>query len=187
MLLQSLRKQEQMLIRGAENWPLLLVSYQHRDLAIAEDLRAIWLHTLPALPNEMAASYRAMLSELPPIVVLQFRRRNICGCLGHHHPAGTESRLARKLAEESGTEVGEVDLAWEAIAQWRPQPLFSLAAAVTQPEFGVIHFRAALLAVLLHELDHLAHPDRDERTVRGASNEFYSQVLSELLESAKPS
>ncbi|MBI3680722.1 MAG: hypothetical protein HY235_10025 [Acidobacteria bacterium] len=176
--LEQLRGREQMLVRGPADLPLLLVSYPPGGQTVAEELRDVWLHTLPSLHSSVVDPYREMLLRLPALVVVLLWRRNLCTCLGHHHPRGTESRLTRRLAGDVGSEVGEIDLAWESIRRWRPQPLSSLAAGA---KFELLHFRIAMLTVLLHELEHLAYPDRRERAVRHSSDEFYTEVLSELL------
>jgi len=180
-MLEYVRGREQLLVRGMDEWPLLLLSYPTGSREVAEDLRDAWLHTLPALHTPLVGPYRAMLPQLPSVVVILLRRRNVCTCLGHHHPAGTESRLTRRIAADTGGRVGEIDLAWEAIREWQPSPLASLAAAVAEPGFGQLQSRTALLTILLHELEHLSYPDRAERTVRMSSDEFYSAMLSELL------
>lgn len=59
--------------------------------------------------------------------------------------------------------------------------LQALAAAVAEPSFARLQFRTALLTVLLHELEHLAHPEHREQAVRGTSDGFYQEVLNELL------
>lgn len=177
-MLEAFEGREQKLVRGPAAWPLLLLSYPAKHSQIAEEIQDAWLHTLPALRSPLAAAYREMLPRLPAMVVVVLRPHNPCTCLGHHHPRGTESRLTRRLAADMGGDVGEIDLAWEAIRMWRPQPLSSLAAG---DAFETLHFRVALLAVLLHELEHLAYPDHNERRVRRASDEFYSAVMDELL------
>lgn len=178
-LAERLRPRDQMMVRGLPEQPLLLVSFHRADLEIAEQLRDVWLHTLPALEAPAVQPYRAMLAHLPGMVVVQMRRRNVCTCLGHHHPRGTESRLARRMAVDAGIDVGEIDLAWESIREWQPHPLSALAAE--GPAFARLRFQTALLTVLLHELEHVAYPDRQELAVRHASDDFYSAVLSELL------
>jgi len=180
LLWEKMRRWEQMLVRGPEEWPLLLLSFPGGERHIAEELRAAWLNTLPLLQSPAAEPYLRMLRELPPVVVVLLRRRNVCTCLGHHHPRGTESRLTRSLVGDSGEEVGEIDLAWEAIRNWRPHPLATLALQ-DHPSFEELHFRTALLTVLVHELEHLAHPDHEENAVRRSSDEFYASVLAELL------
>lgn len=177
-MLDAFEGREQLLVRGPADWPLLLLSYPAKHSNIGEEVQQAWLHTLPALHSPAAVSYRQMLPRLPSMVVVILRPLNPCTCLGHHHPRGTESRLARRLAGDMGGDVGEIDLAWEAIRTWRPQPLSSLAAG---DAFETLHFRVALLAVLLHELEHLAYPDHNEKTVRRTSDGFYAAVMDELL------
>ncbi|MBI4911085.1 MAG: hypothetical protein HY820_46180 [Acidobacteria bacterium] len=180
-LLGQLRGRDQMLVRGPETWPLLLLSFPRGHDDIATQLRDAWLNTLPLLRAPVVDPYRRMLAELPSMVVVLLDPRNICTCLGHFHPPGSESRLARRLRADTGGNLGELDLAWENIRDWRPHPLSSLAATTDAAGFSRLHFRAALLTVLLHELDHLAHPDHKEQTVRHSSDAFYTAVLDELL------
>lgn len=177
-MIEAFEGRGQKLVRGPAAWPLLLLSYPAKRPRIAEEIQDAWLHTLPALRSPLAAAYREMLTRLPAMVVVVLRPYNPCTCLGHHHPPGTESRLTKRLANDMGSEVGEIDLAWEEIRTWRPQPLSSLAAG---DAFQALHFRVAILGVLLHELEHLAYPDHKEGVVRRASDDFYSAVMDELL------
>lgn len=183
LMIDRLRGREQHLIRGAESWPLLLASFPRGESAVMEELSDAWLHTLPSLQSEVVKPYIDMLSLLPSMVVVLLRPKNVCTCLGHHHPKGTESRLTRRLAADTGSTVGEIDLAYEAIRTWQPHPIASLAASESHSAFDELHFRSALLTILLHELEHLAYPDRAEKDVRRSSDEFYTQVLEELLAS----
>jgi hypothetical protein len=180
LLWERMRRWEQMLVRGREDWPLLLLSFPAAERHIAEELRGAWLHTLPLLQASAAQPYLEMLRTLPPVVVVLLRKRNVCTCLGHHHPRGTESRLTRGLMGDSGEDAGEIDLAWEAIRNWRPHPLATLALQ-HHPSFEELHFRTALLTVLVHELEHLAYPEHKEDAVRRSSDDFYASVLEELL------
>jgi hypothetical protein len=136
---------------------------------------------LRLLPDATLAPYREMLASLPAVVVILLRATNPCDCLGHHHPRGTESRLTRRLAADLGSEVGEIDLAFECIRRWSPQPISAMAAGVNERQLAGVHFQAALLAVLLHELQHLAFPQQSEREVRMASDRLYSEVMQQLL------
>ncbi len=180
-ILSQIRGRDQLLVRGPSVWPVLLLSYPRGSDDVATELRDAWLNTLPLLQAPVVQPYRDMLTALPPMVVVLLDPSNICTCLGHFHPPGTESRLARRLRADTGGKLGELDLAWENIHNWRPHPLSSLAATDDDAGFSRLHFRAALLTVLLHELDHLAHPDHTEETVRHSSDAFYSAVLDELL------
>jgi hypothetical protein len=183
-LLESIRGREQLLVRPPAGFPLLLLSYPRGSESAARLLESAYLHTLPALPRAVLEPYGAVLAALPALVVVLLRPENPCGCLGHFHPRGAESRLTRRLAADLGSPVAEIDLAFETIRAWKPQPLSSLAAGEHEPEFAGLHFQAALLAVLLHELHHLALPEADERQIRAASNNFYTAVMRELVREA---
>lgn len=180
-LVERVRGREQRLVRGPAGWPLLLISFPRGQGWAAEEISEAWLHTLPALRSRAVAPYLEMLSRLPAMVVVLLRRRNVCTCLGHHHPAGTESRLTRRLAGDIGTTLGELDLAWESIREWKPRPLAALASRAAADELDGMHLRAAFLTVLLHEMEHLAYPDRAESAVRHTSDDFYCAVMGELL------
>jgi hypothetical protein len=121
------------------------------------------------------------LAALPAMVVVILRPRNTCGCLGHCHPPGTESRLARRLSSDLGSYVGEVDLAYESLRRWEPHPISALAAGDLGGRLESMHMEAALLAIFLHELEHIAFPDRVERDIRSTSNDFYMNLMQELV------
>lgn len=180
-LAERFRGYEQMLVRGAPQQPLLLISYPRAGWFAADQLRDSWLHILPSLEAPLVRPYWEMLPKLPAMMVVMLRRRNVCTCLGHHHPPGAESRLTRRLSADMGIPVGEIDLAWEAIREWQPRPLSALATHLEEAVFARLRFHAGLLTVLLHELEHAAFPDRQEAEVRLASDEFYATVLGELL------
>ena len=122
------------------------------------------------------------------LLVAVLRGTNACGCLGHHHPAGAEGRLARRLASDTGHDVGEIDLAIEAIRKWEPLPLAAIEAQEARrdlgdsslTEFGYFRFHAAVLSIFLHELEHLAFPSRPESVIRQRSNEFYLAAVQDF-------
>jgi hypothetical protein len=180
---RRLRGAEQTLVRPAAELPLVLISYARGDQEGVERLGEALQDTWPALPEAYRQRYRTTLESAPPLVVVLLRRRNICSCLGHHHPAGTESRLTRKLRALSGVRTGELDLAFEAIRDWEPLPLSHLALP---PEAGTeemtsFQFQLALLAVFLHEVHHLVAPEQTEQTVRRRSQQFYVDALSQFV------
>ena len=180
-LVERLRGREQLLVRPGEGFPLLLLTYPKGSEAIAHEIHSILGRRLPRLPERLLSPYRRVLEALPAMVVVVLRARNTCRCLGHFHPPGTESRLARRLAADLGSYVGEVDLAWEEIREWRPHPISALAAGDLGERLEVLHFEAALLGVFLHELEHVAFPERGERDIRSASNAFYLSLMQELV------
>ena len=180
-LLERLRGRVQRLVRAGADMPLLLVSYPRGAEGVAREIEAAYAHTWPRLSTEARAPYEKLLPLLPALVVVLLRPRNLCDCLGHRHPRGAESRLTRRLAAELGSSVAEIDLAYEAIRAWQPQPLSSMAAGELGRRLEDIHFQAAVLAVLLHELEHLAIPLSAEKETRARSNWFYARVMQELV------
>ncbi len=173
-----------MLVRAGEELPLVVISYPRGSLALAEALQSAICRTYKLLSPETRQQYTPVVSRLPALVVAVLRARNACTCLGHHHPPGTEGRMARRLASDTGLRVGEIDLAVEAIRKWEPLPLAALAAEPAtgdRRELDEFRFHVALLAVFLHELEHLAFPEHEERQVRRRSTEFYAACLREFF------
>jgi hypothetical protein len=183
-LIDKVRGREQMLVRAGEALPLVVISYPRGNLALAEALRSALCSTYQHLTPETRRRYEAVLPRLPSMLVVVLRARNPCTCLGHHHPPGTQSRIARRLRRDTGIPVGEIDLAAEAIRRWEPLPLSALAADVAvapDADFQESRFHVGLLTVFLHELEHLAFPDHDEQEVRRRSNDFYAASMRELF------
>jgi hypothetical protein len=179
-ILDRIRGREQKLVRAAEEMPLLLISHPKDCEEAAAAVEAVYARVYQALSPAVRAHYQSIFRLLPTVVVVVLRRRNPCGCLGHHHPRGTESRLTRRLAADLGSTVGEIDLAYEGIRAWRPRPISSMALDELGLPEKSFHEQAAVLAVLLHELEHLALPNNEERDVRTRSNDFYRAVMEEL-------
>jgi hypothetical protein len=180
-LIDGLRGRDQLLIRAGEDRPMLLASFPSGKLAVAREAESAYARTLPDLPPEIPAPYARLWAALPHMIVVLLRTTNPCGCLGHRHPPGSESRITRRLAADLGCPVGEIDLAYEGIRNWRPQPLSEMAAGELSESVRRIHFQVAMLAVLLHELEHLAFPADSEKDVRTRSNRFYSEAMEELV------
>jgi hypothetical protein len=180
-LLDRVRGREQLLVRAGDDRPLLLISFPRGARAAAEELERAWAHALRRLSARTLAPYSNVFEKLPAIVVVLLNPFNPCECLGHHHPHGAESRLTRRLEADLGEDIGEIDLAYEGIRAWRPTPLSTLAADALGLRVEAIHFQAALLAVLLHELEHLVFPNESEHDIRLRSNAFYAAAMEELV------
>ncbi|HWP84618.1 MAG TPA: hypothetical protein VNN17_05475, partial [Terriglobia bacterium] len=119
-----LRGTEQILVRPpARELPLVLIAYAKGDSEGMEHFKESLEETWLTLPEATRQRYAGVLRQAPPFVVVLLRRRNVCACLGHHHPPGSESRLTKRLRDLSGVATGEIDLAYEAIREWEPQPL----------------------------------------------------------------
>ncbi len=173
-------------MRPAAELPLVTIAFLRVEQEGALELKAAIEETWRTIPIEVREHYRDVLTRIPPMVVVDLRRRNVCGCLGHHHPRGTESGLARRLRSLSGVQVGELDLAWEAIRDWQPAPLAQTAAREiagpeAEEELALFRYRVALLDVFLHELHHMASPDTGEGEVRNHSGQFYERALSAFV------
>jgi len=180
-IVERLRGRGQRLIRPGEGYPLFLLSFGKGHAGDVDEIETFFAHSLPSLPHRILEPYADTIANLPPMVVVILRPRNPCGCLGHCHPRGTESRLCRRLGADLANPLGELDLAYEAIREWEPHPISALAAGDLGGRLPELHFEAALLAVFLHELQHLAFPGREERDIRGASNDFYTDLMRELV------
>jgi hypothetical protein len=176
-----LRGREQLLVRAGGGLPLLLLSVPRGALEVGREVEAAYAHTLLRLNPETRNAYAPVFQSLPGIVVVILNPLNACECLGHHHPRGSESRFTRRLAADLGEPVGEIDLAYEGIRKWEPEPLSSLAAGELGGRLPSIHFQAGVLAVLLHELEHLVFPERSEQEIRTRSNHFYTAAMQELV------
>jgi hypothetical protein len=180
-IIERLRGRDQRMVTAGDRFPMLLLDYPKGGHTATREIEFAYTRVLPSLPPAVTECYDGMFPHLPALVVVILRPLNTCTCLGHHHPEGTESRLTRRLAGEMKSTVGEIDLAYEGIRTWRPQPLSTLAAGDMAGKFAELHFQAGVLAVLLHELDHLAFPEKAEREIRTGSNQFYEAVMSELV------
>jgi hypothetical protein len=173
-----LRGTEELVIRGPEPLPILLVQFSRsrRNRASARLLELACKNLVTILEPDPRLFYEDLWERLPSVVVVIYQPRHPGGALGHSHWKGTESALAKRLAAETQSEVDEIDLAWESIRQWSPRPIASLAASAS-PEDEERRFQIGLLTVLFHELEHLAYPDRQEREVRDRSNRFYELCM----------
>ncbi len=174
-----LRGHEVRVFESLEALPILVVRHPRtrRGEEAAESLRTAWVQLLTVMEPDPRQVYADVLNALPPMVVVRFEERNAGGVLGHACPRGLESDTTKRLQAETGLPVGEVDLAFQQIAEWQPRPLASMASGAEAMESGELRYRVALLSVLFHELEHLAFPDREERKVRMRSDAFYGAAL----------
>lgn len=188
-VIDRLRGRDQLLIQAGGELPLVVASYPRGNYGFATSLQSALGPTFRSIGPDIREAYRHVLARIPSLVVVVLRSRNRCTCLGHHHFPGTESRLVRRLSADIGRGVGEIDLAVEAIRRWEPMPLSGLAVAggwelVAHPsraELEYQRFHTALLSIFLHELEHLAYPERPESEIRLRSNEFYLAAVREFV------
>jgi hypothetical protein len=174
----------QRLIAAGPSLPLVLATYPRQNGWLAAELSNSLRFTFPALTAAVKGDYGDALARVPSVIVAELRLANACSCLGHHHPELTHSPLTKSLQADTGGAIGEIDLAVGTIRQWNPLPLAGLAAACNESlrdSFEEVRFHAALLAVFLHELEHVAYPERSEDEIRRRSNRFFVDAVGELL------
>ena len=173
--------------------PLVIVAHGVRDasrarhvvLAVEKD----W-GTVPALCRE---SYEDILRRAPGLVIIQLRRNNVCGCLGHRHVVVKEAPFAEPHDALGGVQAGEMDIAYERVQGWLAMPLMDTAldtqfmAGSRLQEFRAQQFRLRLLSIILHEIHHMVSPREPEDTVRERSLAFYRNALADYVEEARAS
>jgi hypothetical protein len=170
--------------------PLLVVAFQARDHSRVEVLERALAEDWQKVPSACREAYSEILRRAPRLIVIQLRRNNVCGCLGHRHVAVQEKPFA--FADDAlGVENnGEVDIAYERVKSWQALPLTDTALDTKflegsrLAEFHATQFRLRLLSVVLHEVHHLAFQHDPENSVRERSLNFYRVALSHYVESA---
>ena len=172
----------------------LVVAHSVRDSAVAAEIRLALEHDWLEAPPDCRMVYEDILAATPGVVVVQLRRDNICGCLGHRH-MGVSERLFSEHFNNGGfdfrgQQVGEVDIAHQRIAAWEPWPLANMAfdsrfvAGSRLDDFRRRQFRLRLLSVVLHETNHLARPSEPESEVHARSTNFYREALASYFDSS---
>jgi hypothetical protein len=170
--------------------PLVVVAYPVRDaraafqvaLAVEQD----WL----TAPQPGREAYDEILFKAPGLIVLQLRRKNPCGCLGHRHPYVNEQPFAEPHEIFRGAGVGELDIAYTRVASWQPLPLSDIALdtkfleGTRLEDFRAKQFRLKMLSILLHETHHMVEAEAPETAVRERSIAFYHDALAAYVENA---
>jgi len=171
--------------------PVVVVAHRGRSPARAEQVaRAIerdWAET----PARCREAYKDVLELAPGLIVVQLRRKNVCGCLGHRHMIVKEIPFAEPHDAFGGASVGEMDIAFDRVEGWLALPLTDTAldtqfiAGSRRKEFHDQQLRFRLLSVLLHETHHMVSPQASEDVVRERSLTFYREALAHYVENAR--
>ena len=168
--------------------PLVIVAYSFRDTASARQLALAVEQDWAAVPNRCREAYDEILFKVPGLIIVQLRRKNVCGCLGHRHLIVKEAPFAEAHEAFGGVRVGEIDIAYERVKTWQALPLSDTALDTKflegprLEEFRARQFRLRLLSILLHETNHLVAPDEPETSVRERSLAFYHDALASYVE-----
>jgi hypothetical protein len=173
--------------------PLVVVAHSRRDAVKAvEVVRAVEQDWAEA-PQECREAYGEILEDSPKLVIIQFRRTNICGCLGHRHVIVKEPPFAEPHEALGGDPAGELDIAYERVEKWLALPLTDMAldaqfvAGSRLREFQAERLRLQFLSILLHEINHMVRPQEPEVSIRGRSLAFYRDALAKYVADTKAS
>jgi hypothetical protein len=173
--------------------PLVVVAYSRRDSAKALELVRAVARDWAEAPQPCRETYEEILKNSPKLVVVQFRRTNICGCLGHRHGIVKEEPFAEPHDALGGDPAGELDIAYERVERWLALPLMDLAldtqfvAGSRLREFQAKRLRLQFLSILLHEISHMVRFQEPEASIRERSLAFYRDALAQYVEDAKAS
>ena len=171
--------------------PVVVIAHRGRyPSRIEQVVRAIeqdWAET----PSQCRDAYEEILNQAPGLVVVQLRRKNVCGCLGHRHIIVKEIAFSEPHEAFGGATVGEMDIAYDRVESWLAQPIMDTAldtqfiAGSRLKEFHDQQLRFRLLSILLHEIHHMVAPQAPEDVVRGRSLSFYRDALANYVENAR--
>ena len=170
--------------------PLVIIAHFFRDGAMARRLAFVVEQDWMSVPAACRDAYDEILYKAPGLVVVQLRRSNICGCLGHRHVVVREPPFAETHEALRGARVGEIDIAYKRVETWQALPLSDTALDAKflegsrLQEFRALQFRFRLLSVVLHETNHLVFPHEPESSVRERSLAFYRDALASYVESS---
>ncbi len=168
--------------------PFVVIAHSFRDSARAREFAFAIEQDWAGVPERSREAYDEILFRAPVLVVVEYRRRNLCGCLGHRHVVVKEKAFAEPHDSLGGASVGELDIAFERVESWQALPLSDTALDTKflegsrLKEFRQQQFRLRLLSVLLHETHHLASPQAPESVVREKSLAFYRAALADYVE-----
>ena len=169
--------------------PLVVVAHSFQDASRAAQLALAIEQDWFLAPAASREAYEEILCRAPGLVIVQLRRKNLCGCLGHRHVLVNELPfvVAHEAFRAAGT--GEMDIAYDRIGTWAALPISDGAldarflAGSRLEEFHAEQFRLRVLSVLLHEINHLVFPQEPESSVRKRSLAFYREALAHYVES----
>ncbi len=173
--------------------PVVIVAHRHHDAARAAKVVHAVEHDWEETPPRCREAYEEILQQAPGLVVVQLRRTNVCGCLGHRHLIVKEPPFCEPHDAFGDNVVGEMDIAFDRVVSWLALPISDTAhdtqfvAGSRRKEFLEQQLRYRLLSILLHETHHMVAPKESEEVVRELSLTFYRDALAHYVEIARAS
>jgi hypothetical protein len=176
---------------AARSRPLVVVAHSFRDASRAGQLVRAVEEDWPHVPASCREVYDEILQKAPGVLVVQLRRTNVCGCLGHRHVIVKEAPFAEPHDALGGAPAGEMDIAYDRVEGWLASPLIDTAldtqfmAGSRLEEFHAQQLRLRLLSILLHEAHHMVYSQESEDSVRKRSVGFYRDALAAYVENTR--
>jgi hypothetical protein len=176
---------------AARSRPLVVIAHSFRDASRADQLVQAVEEDWLGVPAACRAAYEEILERAPGVLVVQLRRTNICGCLGHRHVVVKEAPFAEPHDALGGAPAGEMDIAYHRVEGWLASPLMDTAldtqfmAGSRLKEFHTQQLRLRLLSILLHEAHHMVCSQEPEDSVRKRSVAFYRDALASYVENTR--
>jgi hypothetical protein len=173
--------------------PIVVVAHRFRDPANAQQVARAIEQDWTEIPAHCREAYEEILEHAPGLIVVQLRRKNVCGCLGHRHVIVKEAPFSEPHDAFGDAAVGEMDIAFDRVESWLALPISDTAhdtqfiAGSRRKEFHDQQLRFRLLSVLLHETHHMVAPQAPEDVVRERSLTFYRDALANYVEIARAS
>jgi hypothetical protein len=171
--------------------PVFVIAHRGRYPARIEQVAHILEHDWAEVPPQCREAYEEILRQAPRLIVIQLRRTNVCGCLGHRHVVVKEIPFSEPHDAFDGAAVGEMDIAYDRVENWLAQPLMDTAldaqfiAGSRLEDFHAQQLRYRLLSIVLHETHHMVDPHAAEDVVRSRSLAFYREALAAYVENAR--
>jgi hypothetical protein len=168
--------------------PVVVIAHSFRDSSSSRQVALAVEQGWSGVPDRCRQVYDDVLSQAPAIVVIQLRRKNLCGCLGHRHVVVREGPFAEPHEAFRGATIGEMDIAFQRVRTWQALPLTDTAfdtkflEGTRQEEFRIQQFRLKTLSIILHEINHLVSLQEPESTVRQRSLGFYRDAMANYME-----
>ena len=173
--------------------PVVVIAHRDRTPARAAQLARAVEQDWMEVPLRCREMYGDVLARAPGLIVVQLRRKNVCGCLGHRHVIVREAPFSEPHDAFGDAAVGEMDIAFDRVVTWLALPLTDTAldtqfiAGSRLKEFRDQQLRFRLLSILLHETHHMVAPQAPEEVVRERSLTFYREALANYVEIARAS
>ena len=95
--------------------PVVVIAHRGRYPARIEQVATAIEHDWEETPAQCRDTYEEILQQAPGLIVVQLRRTNVCGCLGHRHVLVKEIPFSEPHDAFGDAAVGEMDIAFDRV------------------------------------------------------------------------